>query len=64
MRDFARVAQLSAEEAFRLLLAKHKEEENSLWLRFETETAKRLNEVSANIGMRSMPLRGRKPGWN
>lgn len=47
MRDFARVAQLSAEEAFRLLLAKHKEEENSLWLRFETETAKRLNEVSA-----------------
>lgn len=46
MRDFARIAQQSAEEAFRLLLARHKEQENTLWLRFEAEVAKRLNELS------------------
>jgi hypothetical protein len=46
MKDFARIAQLSAEEAFRLLLKKHKEEENTLWLRFENELTKRLNAVS------------------
>ena len=43
MRDIARVAQLSAEEVFRLLLKKHKDEENTLWLRFETELSKRLD---------------------
>jgi hypothetical protein len=36
MKDFARIAQLSAEEAFRLLLKEHKDEENTLWLRFIT----------------------------
>ena len=46
MKDFARIAQLSAEEAFRLLLKEHKQEENSLWLRFENELTKRLNEVT------------------
>jgi hypothetical protein len=39
VRDFARVAQLSAEEAFRLLLSKHKQEEQSVWARFEAELA-------------------------
>ena len=33
MKDFARVAQLSAEEALRLLLRQHKDEENTLWMR-------------------------------
>ncbi len=37
VKDFARVAQLSAEEAFRLLLEKHKEDQQHVWLRFETE---------------------------
>jgi hypothetical protein len=37
VRDFARVAQLSAEEAFRLLLEKHKEDQQHVWLRFEGE---------------------------
>ena len=37
VKDFARVAQLSAEEAFRLLLEKHKEGEQHVWLRFEAE---------------------------
>ena len=62
MRDFARVAQLSAEEAFRLLLAKHKEEENTLWLRFETETAKRLNEISAKHRNEIQALESQKAG--
>jgi hypothetical protein len=47
MKDFARVAQLSAEEALRLLLKEHKDEENTLWLRFEAELTRRLNEVTA-----------------
>ncbi len=37
VKDFARVAQLSAEEAFRLLLEKHKEDQQHVWLRFEGE---------------------------
>src|SRR6266446_5829688 len=46
VKDFARVAQLSAEEAFRMLLKKQKEDENAIWLRFETELTKRTNELS------------------
>jgi hypothetical protein len=45
VRDFARVAQLSAEEAFRLLTQKHRHEEQSAWSRFETELAKRTAEI-------------------
>jgi hypothetical protein len=41
VRDFARVAQLSAEEAIRLLLSKHQQHEQSGWARFEAELAKR-----------------------
>jgi chromosome segregation ATPase len=42
--DFARVAQLSAEEAFRLLQQKHGNESQQLWTRFESELTKRTNE--------------------
>jgi predicted nuclease with TOPRIM domain len=45
VRDFARVAQLSAEEAFRLLTQKHDHEQQSVWSRFETELAKRTAEI-------------------
>ncbi len=45
VRDFARVAQLSAEEAFRLLQNKHDREHQSAWSRFETELAKRTAEI-------------------
>ena len=45
VRDFARVAQLSAEEAFRLLQSKHDREHQTAWSRFETELAKRTAEV-------------------
>jgi len=48
VKDFARVAQLSAEEAFRLLQSKHIEDERSLWARFEAELAKR----TADLGQR------------
>ena len=45
VRDFARVAQLSAEEAFRLLQSKHDREHQSAWSRFETELTKRTAEI-------------------
>jgi predicted nuclease with TOPRIM domain len=45
VRDFARVAQLSAEEAFRLLQTKHDREHQTAWSRFETELAKRTAEI-------------------
>ncbi len=37
VKDFARVAQLSAEEAFRLLLEKHDGDQQRVWLRFDAE---------------------------
>src|SRR5438876_4566154 len=45
VKDFARVAQLSAEEAFRLLLTKHKQDEQNVWLRFEAELTRRTSEI-------------------
>ena len=44
-KDFARVAQLSAEEAFRLLQNKHDHQHQTAWARFETELAKRTAEI-------------------
>ena len=45
VKDFARVAQLSAEEAFRLLQSKHDREHQTAWSRFEAELARRTAEV-------------------
>src|SRR5580698_586044 len=45
VKDFARVAQLSAEEAFRLLQGKHDHDQQQVWSRFETELAKRTAEI-------------------
>jgi predicted nucleic acid-binding Zn-ribbon protein len=45
VKDFARVAQLSAEEAFRLLQQKHTHEHQTAWTRFEVELAKRTTEI-------------------
>src|SRR5580698_7083466 len=45
VKDFARVAQLSAEEAFRLLQSKHDREHQSAWSRYEAELAKRTGEI-------------------
>jgi hypothetical protein len=44
-KDFARVAQLSAEEAFRLLQNRHDHEHQQVWSRFETDLAKRTAEI-------------------
>jgi hypothetical protein len=46
VKDFARVAELSAQEAFRLLLSKHQKDEQSGWARFEAELAKRTAELA------------------
>jgi len=45
VRDFARVAQLSAEEAFRLLTQKHNHDQQGVWSRFDIELAKRTAEI-------------------
>ena len=45
VKDFARVAQLSAEEAFRLLSKKHTNDHQAAWARFETELTKRTAEI-------------------
>ena len=45
VKDFARVAQLSAEEAFRLLQNRHDREHQTAWTRFEGELAKRTAEI-------------------
>lgn len=50
VKDFARVAQLSAEEAFRLLQNKHDREHQNAWSRFETELAKRTAEIRERLG--------------
>jgi hypothetical protein len=46
VKDFARVAQLSAEEATRLLLSKHQQDEQNVWARFEAELAKRTADIA------------------
>ena len=45
VKDFARVAQLSAEEAFRLLQHKQDHDRESAWARFEGELTKRTAEI-------------------
>ncbi|HWY53602.1 MAG TPA: hypothetical protein VNZ03_04020 [Terriglobales bacterium] len=45
VKDFARVAQLSAEEAFRLLQSKHDREHQLSWSRFEAELTKRTVQL-------------------
>jgi hypothetical protein len=45
VKDFARVATLSAEEAFRLLSKQHTNDHQSAWTRFENELTKRTAEI-------------------
>jgi predicted nucleic acid-binding Zn-ribbon protein len=45
VKDFARVAQLSAEEAFRLLQTRYRMDGESLWTRFEGELTRRVSEA-------------------
>lgn len=45
VKDLARVAQLSAEEVFRLLQQKHSGENQQTWARFEAELTRRTGET-------------------
>jgi hypothetical protein len=45
VKDFARVATLSAEEAFRLLQQKNDHDHQTAWARFENELSKRTAEI-------------------
>lgn len=60
VKDLARVAQLSAEEAFRLFLDKHREDQGSAWLRFEAELSKRIREVSEHHKVETQSLQKEK----
>ena len=54
--EFCRVAQLSAEEAFRLLLQQHHQDEQNVWARFETELTKRTAEIERRNENQLQPL--------
>jgi len=45
VKDLARVAQLSAEEAFRLFQQQHGNDSQQTWLRFESELTRRTAEI-------------------
>ena len=46
VKDFARVAQLSAEEAIRLLVAQEKGADQARWARFDSELSRRVAEAT------------------
>ena len=60
MKDHARVAQLSAEEAVRLLVARDKDAEQSRWARFESELARRTTEVTSKHNAELQKLQAEK----
>ncbi|MGD0698230.1 MAG: hypothetical protein ABSA41_22910 [Terriglobia bacterium] len=45
IKDYARVAQLSAEEAIRLVMKKEKDAEQARWAKFDAELARQLAEA-------------------
>jgi hypothetical protein len=59
VKDFARVAQLSAEEAFRLLSQKHTNDHQTAWSRFETELTNRTAEIEQRHRNELLTLGGR-----
>jgi phage host-nuclease inhibitor protein Gam len=59
VKDFARVATLSAEEAFRLLSKKHTNDHLTAWTRFETELTKRTAEIEQRHRNELQTLGGR-----
>ena len=62
MKDFARVAQLSAEEAFRLLRQKQTQDESNAWVRFETELTKQVTAITERYNSQLQTLRNEKGG--
>src|SRR5947208_1042525 len=59
VKDFARVATLSAEEAFRLLSKKHTNDHQSAWARFDNELTKRTAEIEQRHRNELQTLGGR-----
>jgi hypothetical protein len=60
MRDYARVAQLSAEEAIRLIMKREKDAEQSRWAKFESELTRRLAEATATHNAELQSLQAEK----
>jgi len=60
MKDFTRVAQLSAEEAIRLIVKKEKEAEQARWARFEAELARRSAEAAGRHNAEMQKLQAEK----
>jgi hypothetical protein len=60
MKDFARVAQLSAEEAIRLVLNKEKDAEQARWAKFDGELSRRLAEVTGKHAAELQRLQAEK----
>jgi hypothetical protein len=60
MKDFARVAQLSAEEAIRLILKKEKDAEQARWAKFDAELARRVAEVTGKHSAELQKLQAEK----
>jgi chromosome segregation ATPase len=60
MKDFARVAQLSAEETIRLLAAKEKDNEQARWAKFDAELARRVAEVTGRHNAELQKLQAEK----
>jgi hypothetical protein len=57
MTDHARVAELSAQEAFRLVMKKQAAEEEANWRRFEAEIAKRANAIEDSFNKQVNAIR-------
>jgi hypothetical protein len=60
MKDFARVAQLSAEEAIRLILKKEKDADQARWAKFEVELARRVAEITGKHNAELQRLQAEK----
>jgi chromosome segregation ATPase len=60
MKDFARVAQLSAEEAIRLILKKEKDAEQARWAKFDAELTRRVAEAAGKHNAELQKLQAEK----
>ena len=60
MKDFTRVAQLSAEEAIRLILKKEKDADQARWARFDAELARRAAEAAGKHNAELQKLQAEK----
>ncbi len=60
MKDYARVAQLSAEEAMRLVLQKEKDADQARWAKFDAELSRRVAEVTGRHNAEMQKLQAEK----